>query len=152
MTAVGPKTQFEEALLSKLHKNCIAHCQSKAAFQKSFEVDRGHVVWRAAATLSHLRWSLLELERIAAIIACGQINNLRSITNLPMELAIEGVFKEFEWVNPQNRDGEPVSGVDTNLCARVVVRDTSPRKLVVTVYPDDSLEASTLPEVPYEFW
>ena len=152
MTAVGPKSQFEEAQLTRFHKGCISHCQTKAAFQRHFEVDRGHVVWRAAASASHLRWSLLEIERIAAVIACGQFNSVRSITDAPMELAVEGFFREFEWVNPQPRDGEPFTGVDKNLCIRVVVRDTNPRKLIVTVYPDDSLDVSQLPEVPYEFW
>ncbi|CAM6000259.1 unnamed protein product [Sphagnum balticum] len=152
VTAVGPKSQFEEAQLDKFHKSCAGNCQTKAAFQRHFEVDRGHVVWRAAEAASHLRWSLLEIERIAAVIATGQLNPVRSVTDKPIEIAVEGIFKEFEWTNPQHREGEALTGVDKDLCVRVVVRDTNPRKLIVTVYPDDSLDASQLPEVPYEFW
>lgn len=67
-----------------------------------------------------------------------------------MELALEGKLVDFSVTDWNTFKSENVDYV----CVKVVVREKGKGKkhLVVTVYPDNSMDHKTTPEVNYEIW
>ena len=141
--------RMQQLRLQKFHTLCISLCASRKTFKGAFEIDRHHVAARATQTASHLRWSLMNEEALACVIKHGILNEPFSNDQNPIEIAIEGRFKDFQWVDPSQITGK-MEGIEPTLCVRVVVRERKPKHLVVTVYvlPEDL----ALTEVPNEIW
>jgi hypothetical protein len=94
----------------------------------------------------------MDAEKIAAVITSGKLNFQRSFEKpAGSEIAVEGFFKELEWVNLSDAS-KPTNGTDQNVAVRVVVRETKHLNLIVTVYNDTNLNAAELPEVKCEIW
>lgn len=147
---IGPE-RMKHLRLEKFHTVCISYCSSRKAFKSAFDIDRHHVAVRAGQTISHLRWSLMNEEPLGSVIKNGLLNAACSRDSNPTEIAIEGFFRDFPWVDPSQVTGKH-SGVEPILCARVVVRERRPKHLIVTVYVLPSDQQSLLPEVPNEIW
>ena len=141
--------RMQQLRFQKFHTLCISLCGSRKAFKSAFEIDRHHVAVRAAQTASHLRWSLMNEEPLASIIKHGVLNAACSNDQNPIEIAVEGRFKDFQWVDPSQITGK-MEGAEATLCVRVVVRERRPKHLIVTVYVLP--ENLALPEVANEIW
>lgn len=149
-TIVGQE-RMTHLMIEKFHSICISYCNSRKAFKSAFEIDHRHVAVRAGQTINHLRWSLMNEEPLASLIKNALLNSASSQEQNPTELAVEGWFKDFPWVDPSQCTGK-MEGVEPVLCARIIVRERKPKHLIVTVYVLPNEEQAKLPEVPYEIW
>ncbi|MCB9228485.1 MAG: hypothetical protein H6618_02650 [Deltaproteobacteria bacterium] len=140
---------IESKRLDKFHTTLKQYCCKRNTFKDNVRVDVRHISFRASQTDNNIRRAIDNMH-IAAIILGGRINYRTSNATPPMELALEGKLVDFSVTDWNTFKSENVDYV----CVKVVVREKGKGKkhLVVTVYPDNSMDHKTTPEVNYEIW
>src|ERR1700733_10783618 len=83
--------------LEKFHNKCKEACKSKAQFTRSFNVNDYHITAQGLSK-NPMRLSLNH-EKIAAIIVNGRINERTSDDSHPIEIAVDGIIKNYEWLD-----------------------------------------------------
>jgi hypothetical protein len=141
-----PASATTKKRLEKFHRKCQEACRSKAQFRRSFAVNDYHITAQGLAK-NRKRLSLNH-EKIAAIIFHGKINEQTSTDDHPIEIAVDGLIKNYEWVDPMTM----TSGTEPLVQARVVIREGSPKSFIVTAYILDEITQHDLPEVKLEIW
>lgn len=131
-------------------EKCAKLAASRKQFHKHFLINQDHIVIRGAQQNSSLR-SAIEPQHIAAVIIHGRINYETSNDDHPIEVAIDGAFKNFRYVEFSTTQ------VSAEICIprlqiRVVLREGRVKVLVVTVHSMQEAIDETLPEVNYEIW
>lgn len=137
--------------LKQLHKKVVNLCANRGSFKASFVLARKHIGERAAEANQYVRFALETDEKVAALITHGKLNEERSRSMSPIELAIEGKFLNLEVVDWSN-----LSSISTKIvelvCARVIVKEGRPKHLIISIYPETNLDPSLTPEVPNDIW
>jgi len=146
MTNFIPASATTKKRLEKFHRKCQEACKSKAQFRRSFAVNDYHITAQGIAK-NRKRLSLNH-EKIAAIIFHGRINEHNSTDSYPIEIAVEGIIKNYEWVDPMTM----TNGIESLVQARVVLREGAPKSFIVTAYILDEIKQHDLPEVKLEIW
>ena len=140
--------EFREVRLEKFHETLRQLARTKLSFNKSVEVDVGHIVRRGSES-DAFRWALSN-EIIAAIVLKGKLNLGKCNGVSPLELAIEGKLLNFKWI-----DAKAVcERTEAVACIRVVIRERKPKHYVVTAYRDleGKIDPNDTPEVDHEVW
>ncbi len=132
--------------LEKFHNKCKEACRSKVQFRRSFNVNDYHITAQGQA--KNPKRLSLNHEKIAAVIFHGRINDRTSNDDHPIEIAIDGLIRNYEWVDPMTM----THGVDLLVQARIVIREAVPKSFIVTAYILDKIEEQNLPEVELEIW
>ena len=151
--SVRRQFQLEKSLRRRIdlfHNRCRELARSKRQFHNHFLINQDHIVVRGGQQGSSLR-HCIEPMHIAAIINGGKINYATSKDSHPIEVAIDGVFKDFRYVEYLTTQ-MPAEIVIPRLQLRIVLRDGRVKILVVTVHPMQEAVDDTLPEVNYEVW
>ena len=150
-----PLSELRTKRLEKFVQSCKEACKTRKSFDKHFTIIKQHVFKRAAETISHLRHTLQTKENLAKVVRAGKLNIKNSKTEPVIEVAIEARFKILEWTDPGQVTGK-MSGEEENVCVRVIIkedRNSSIKKVIVTVYADNNIDPSTIPEVAEdEIW
>lgn len=134
----------------KFHEKCRNAARSKKSFDRSFIAETGHIVKRSGDQNSSIRMAI-QHEHMAGIIIYGKLNAHCSNDNHPMEIALDGCFLNFKYVEFGNT--KSISEVTVpKLYVRLVVRDKVAKLVIVTVYPNQETKDQNIPEVPYEIW
>jgi hypothetical protein len=66
----------------------------------------------------------------------------------PIEIAVEGKILDFEWIDFNNMSQKKDPFVEV----RVIIRESSPKFFIVTVYVLDALTDNGRPEVKRNEW
>jgi hypothetical protein len=143
-------TDLGESKLQQFHKQLKALVGSPESFRRNIEVGKMHIYKRASETSNMFRY-VFDSESIAALIFGGIINVPKSAKSHPLQLAIEGVFKELRVVDWDKKEERIIK----KLAVRVIVKESRPKHFVVTIYPDDGsgdFDIKKLPEVSNDFW
>lgn len=146
MRNVNAMPSLTKKRLQKFHQKCRGACSSKKQFSRSFLVDDYHIT-QQGQTKNPKRLSLNH-EKIGAIIAQGVLNEETCNETHPMEIAIDGLIKNYEWLD------YTTMAMRTEVCvqARVVIRESAPKMFIVTAYIFDVVKNHSLPEVNLEIW
>lgn len=139
------------AKIERFRKSLAQYCGKQSIFDSAIKLGMSHIGKRAGETQDWVRIAVGK-EQIASIILRGYVNHSRSFVNSKTEIAIEDKFAQFKYTR-LGKDG-PEEVNEQDLCVRVVIRESSPKHLVVTVYPDreGQIDKATTPKVPYEVW
>jgi len=125
--------------LEKFFKNCKEHCNTNNRFHKRFEVDDSHIAWGISKNPER---QSLNHEDIAAVIQQGVLNFDNSEEKDCIEIAVEGLFKDYEWVDLSSTKPGITTTVEPVAQIRVVIRErknrlpgrAKPKQLIVTAY------------------
>jgi len=137
---------FSKLRFEAFWKKCKEHCKSKKSFFKKFEIDQRHIT-EAGLLKNHRRLSL-NANDYAAIVEQGELIYERCRDSTPIEIAVEGKILDFEWIdfNTMSQNKDPFVEV------RVIIRESSPKFFIVTVYVLDALTDNGRPEVKRNEW
>ena len=142
--------EMDQARLKKFSRRVIEACRSRKSFRKQMEVDYGHIMWSAANKGQGVRLSF-DNETIASVIVRGVLNETKSKPTGRIEAAFDAVviaFRCTDW------DAKEEIKID-KLALRAVVRETKPKMLVVTIYPDNGsgdFDLNSIPEISNDVW
>jgi len=136
--------------IDHFRKRCIDLAKSRKQFHRSFLIDQDHIVVRGADQNSSLRTSIQPIH-IAAVILQGRTFYPTCNADQPVEVVIDGAFKNFRYVEFMSTQG--ITEIEIpRLQIRVVLRDGRVRIAVVTVYPIQDPVDLDIPEVDDEIW
>jgi hypothetical protein len=133
--------------LEKFLKFCQARCGTKKLFQNSFEIAGGH--FNQGIIKDPMRASF-DRELLAALISQGVLNLENSNEEPRREIAVEGKLLNFEWLN-FNAEGPPLN-IEEAIHARVVIRESKGKSLIITVYAWKCEMNLNLPEINRYVW
>ncbi len=130
------------------HKKCQTKCSSRKSFNNGFMIDRSHI---AKGILKNPKRSALADEDIAAVISQGDLNFDTSNEGPPIEIAVNGIIKDFEWTDMQS---SPIATYREEWVeVVVVVRERKPKDFIVTAYIIDDKKLKTAKtEIRREIW
>ena len=136
--------------IDHFRKRCVENAKSRKQFYRSFLIDQDHIIARGADQNSSLRAAIQPMH-IAAIILSGRVDYAASRSDPPVEIAIDGTFRNFKYVEFMTTKG--IAEIEIpRLQVRVVLRDGRIKIAVVTVYPLKVKEDLGIPEIDYEIW
>ncbi|MBF0441905.1 MAG: hypothetical protein HQK54_08385 [Oligoflexales bacterium] len=143
-----PEQKVLDKRFQQFHSKIKSICNSPKNFKNGFDVQIGHIAWRAAQTMTDVR-NAISNEKIASILIHGRVNEKHCNSSKPLELVVEGRFAELIVVEFNPIQEKKIKDVSI----RVVVREGSPKHIIVTLYPLTSeANVSSIPEVPNEVW
>ncbi len=136
--------------IDHFRKRCVELAKSRKQFYRSFLIDQDHIVVRGAQQNSSLRTSIQPIH-IAAVIVHGRTYYPTCNADHPIEVAIDGAFKNFKYVEFMATQG--ITEVEVpRLQVRVVLRDGKVKIAIVTVYSMQDKMDLEIPEVSDEIW
>lgn len=139
---------FKDPKLAAFVRQLPDYCRSKKTFHKEVDINVSHIAFRAAETNKYIRHAVSTPEKIAAVILDGIVNEPRSVFGSAIQVAFEGKFANLRFVDWDKNEETTVA----QACVRVVVKQSRPKHLVVTVYVDSTgdIDAAATPEVRNE--
>jgi hypothetical protein len=142
-------SELEIGRLEKLAGQLYQSCSSQKAFRKSLAVDMAHLSKRSAQTGQGARLAIQD-EQIASIIRNGILVYDACKVGPKLECAFDGKVVDFEGFDMESF--QDVKWPELNL--RVVVRESSPLHVVVTLYVmgPELIAGREIPEVPHVIW
>ena len=136
--------------IDHFRKKCIEIAKSRKQFYRGFLIDQDHIVVRGADQNSSLRTSIQPVH-IASVIVHGRTNYNTCNADHPVEIAVDGAFKNFKYVEFMNTEGI-TEIVIPRLQVRVVLREGRVKIAIVTVYAKQDKIDLDIPEVDDEIW
>ncbi|MBT3982147.1 MAG: hypothetical protein HOE90_12385 [Bacteriovoracaceae bacterium] len=133
--------------LEKFLKKCRAKSMTKKLFRNGFEVAGRHI---NKGIIKDPMRSSFNHEDMAAIISMGCLNLANSSEGPPMEIAIEGKFLDFEWINWTEK-GSPLVTEDA-VHARIVIKEASKKDIIITIYAWKVDRSIDVPEIDRNVW
>jgi hypothetical protein len=141
---------FNKVRIDSFHKKVKQFCASDRAFRTHFQIDKKHIYERAVESLQWIRFGIGN-EDMAALIQQGEVNYSRSgFKGNKTEIAIEGKFTNFSWVNP---DANYTEVITPEVKIRIILREKKGRlSAIVSVYEDKEIGDENLKEVNRYVW
>jgi len=138
--------------LHSFRQTLMQYCRKRSTFRNHIDINVCHVAKRSQEAIEPARVAITP-ELVAAMILHGAMNRSRCIVTGKLEIALEGKYAEVRYPKQMSGNGW-VEVIERDLCVRVIVRETRPKHLVVTVYPDrcGDIDPNTVPRVPHEIW
>ncbi|MBP6218229.1 MAG: hypothetical protein KA436_06560 [Oligoflexales bacterium] len=149
MAKIVPAEVVIDKRLEKFLKAVHEICRSSNLFYRKIDVADGYIAFRASQTGSDIR-NAMTRELIASVLLHGKLNQKQCKMSNPIKLVMEGRLKTLSYTKYN-----PIEEVKCdNVAMRVVVREGSPKHLVVTLYhlKEQDTDSNSLPEVPSDVW